>query len=193
MRLMADSELEPKSGFPIWKACRWVVLCVMAIVLFLMLKKPPSVADNMAPEAAKQQSAEVQTKLADLEMAHQRGETAEARFSSDEINGVLQQAQTEPTSAPAAAQQQQVSAPQQQPEVAAEPAPEISTTRVAFEGDHATGQFVVHAPGGKEIYLTISGKLKAVDGYASFEFTEGKIGEMPVPVALLNSRLQAKL
>jgi hypothetical protein len=189
---MADSGVEQKSGFPIWKLCRWAVLGAMVIVLLLMLKKPPSVAESMAPEAAKEQSAAVQTKLADLETAHQRGEAAEARFSSVEINGVLQQAQTEQTPAAAAVPPEPASKPQPQPE-AAEPAPEISTTRIAFEGDHATGQFVVHAPGGKDIYLTISGKIKAVEGYASFEFTEGKIGDMPVPVALLNSRLQAKL
>lgn len=189
---MADSDIGQQSGFPIWKLCRWTLLGAMVIVVLLMLKKPASVADSMAAETAKQQSTEVQTKMADLEAAHQRGEAAEARFSSDEINGVLQQAQSEQTGAPAAAAQRQpVRAPQQQE--AEEAAPEISTTRIAFEGDQATGQFVVHALGRKDIYLTISGKIKAVDGYASFEFTEGKIGDMPVPVALLNSRLQAKL
>jgi len=76
---------------------------------------------------------------------------------------------------------------------ATEPSPEITTTLIAFEGDHATGQFVVRGPAGKDIYLTVSGKIKAVDGYASFTFTEGKIGDMPLPLALLNSRLQAKL
>lgn len=187
---MASSEGKEKNGLTVWGMLRWVVLGALAIVVFLMLKRPLPVAEPMAVTAAKERSDEVQSKLADLETAHQRGEAAEARFSSDEINGVLQQAQTEQTPAPAA---QAKAVNQQSDPPASEPPPEISTTRIAFEGDHATGQFVVHGPAGKEIYLTISGKVKAVDGYASFEFTEGKIGDMPVPVALLNSRLQAKL
>lgn len=193
MRAMA-SEPE-KSGITIWKISRWLVLCALVLVILLMLKKPPSVAEPMPPAAAKEQSDSVQTKMADLEAAHSRGDSAEARFSNDEINGVLQQAQTGQQSQG----EQEVPAVSVRPHPVStqtdtpEPPPEITTTRVAFEGDHATGQFVVHGPAGKEIYLTISGKIKAVNGYASFEFTEGKIGEMPVPVALLNARLQAKL
>lgn len=194
MRAMATPAPEKKSGLTVWKASRWIILCGMAAVVFLMLKRPPAVADAVAPEAARQRSDDVQAKLTDLELAHQRGEAAEARFSTEDIDAVLQKAQTESAGAPVSAhpQPEPVAAPEQQ-SASSEPAPEISTTLVAFEGDHATGQFVVHALGGKDIYLTVSGKIKAVNGYASFEFTEGKIGEMPVPIALLNSRLQEKL
>lgn len=192
MRAMATPVSEKKSGLTVWQASRWIILCGLAAVIFLMLKKPPAVADAVAPEAAKHRSDDVQAKLADLELAHQRGEAAEARFSNEEINAVLQQAQTGPARALATAQPASAVAPDQR-STSPEPAPEISTTLVAFEGDHATGQFVVHALGGKDIYLTVSGRIKAVDGYATFEFTEGKIGEMPVPIALLNSRLQEKL
>lgn len=194
MRPMASSVSEKKSGLSVWKALRWIVLGATATAVFLMLKKPPAVADVMAPQAAKQRSDEVQAKLGDLELAHQRGEPAEARFSGEEINALLQRAQPEPAEASATTQRESAPAtvPEQRP-AAPEPAPEISTTLVAFEGDHATGQFVVRGPGGKDFYLTISGKIRAVDGYASFEFTEGKIGDMPVPIALLNARLQEKL
>ena len=170
---------------------RWIVLGAMVLVLLLILKKPRSIAEPMTAAVAKEQSEAVQSKLADLESARQRGEPAEARFSSEEINAAFQQAQTEPNTQ-GAVEPRPVKAPEQAGS-AAEPPPEITTTRIAFEGDQATGQFVVHGPLGKEIYLTISGKIKAVGGYASFEFTEGKIGDMPVPLALLNSRLQAKL
>lgn len=191
MRDMADSSVQQKGGLTIWKILRWTMLCAMLLVVVLMLKRPLPVAEPMAPAVAKERTEAVQGKMADLESAHQRGETAEARFSSEEINATFQQAQTEQTSAPGAIHPRPVQAPQQAD--GAESPPEITTTRIAFAGDQATGQFVVHGPGGKEIYLTISGKIRAVDGYASFEFTEGKIGDMPVPVALLNSRLQAKL
>jgi hypothetical protein len=195
MRGMATPVAQQKSRLAVWKVFRWIIVCGMVAVILLMLKKPPQLADVMVPETAKQRSDEVQAKLTDLELAHQRRETAEARFSAEEINAVLQRAQAEPAGtaadaqpqpSPAAAQEQRSTSP-------VEPRPEISTTLVAFEGDHATGQFVVHPLGGKDIYLTVSGKIKAVDGYASFEFTEGKIGEMPVPITLLNAQLQNKL
>jgi hypothetical protein len=183
-----------KSRLTTWKASRWIILCGMVAVIFLMLKKPRELAEVVVPETAKQRGDEVQAKLADLEQAHQRGEGAEARFSSEEINAVFQTAQAEPDGAFLTARPQPSAATAAEPRsTAPEPPPQINTTLVAFEGDHATGQFVVHALGGKDIYLTISGKIKAVNGYASFEFTEGKIGEMPVPISLLNARLQEKL
>src|SRR5262245_53483060 len=189
MPAMATPVPEKKSGLSVWKVSRWIILCGMAVVVFLMLQRPTAVSAAIAPATAKQRSDEVQAKLTDLESAHQRGEVAEARFSSQDIHAVLQQAQTEPAQTPETAP---ATAPEQRP-ASPQPPPEISTTLIRFEGDHATAQFVVHALGGKDVYLTISGKIKAVDGYANFEFTEGKIGEMPVPIALLNSRLQEKL
>jgi hypothetical protein len=194
MRAMTTPAREKKTGLTPWKISRWIILCGMAAVIFLMLKRPSAVADAVAPEAAKQHSDDFQAKLAELELAHQRGEAAEARFSSEEINAALQKAQAEPAGASADTHPQPpaVTSPEQR-STSSEPAPEISTTLVAFEGDHATGQFLVHVLGGKDIYLTVSGKIKAVNGFASFEFTEGKIGDMPVPIALLNSRLQDKL
>jgi hypothetical protein len=191
MRAMAPSARKQKSRLTFWKVGRWIILCGLVVVIFLMLKKPPAVAEAMAPEAVKQHSDEVQTKLADLEQAHQRGEASEARFSSEEINAVFQHGQNEPAGASAA--QPTPTGGSEQNAATPEQAPEINTTRVAFAGDHATGQFVVRGPGGKDIYLTISGKIKAVNGYAGFEFTEGKIGDMPVPISLLNARLQEKL
>jgi len=191
---MQDSASQKKGGLTPRKIVSYVVLFAMVVILLLILKKPMPVAEPMAPSAAKERSDEVQTKMAELETAHQRGEPAEARFSSEQINGVLQQAQTELAQAeksatPAAHSEVGKQASSQE----TEPLPEITTTQVAFEGDQAKGQFLVHGPGGKDIYLTIAGKIKAVNGYASFEFTEGKIGDMPVPVGLLNARLQAKL
>src|SRR5215470_407935 len=186
---MQDSVSQKKGGLTPRKIVSLVVLFAMVVILLLVMKKPMPVAEPMALSAAKERSDEVQMKMAELETAHERGEQAEARFSSEQINGVLQQAQTEKPATPAAQSDGAKPSSSQEPE----PLPEITTTQVAFEGDQAKGQFLVHGPGGKEIYLTIAGKIKAVNGYASFEFTEGKIGDMPVPVALLNARLQAKL
>src|SRR5262249_1382418 len=95
MRIMADSRVPQKNGLSAWKLLRWIVLGVMVLVIVLLLKKPRSIADPISPAVAKEQSDRMRNKLADLESAHERGETAEARFSSEEINAVFQQSQRE--------------------------------------------------------------------------------------------------
>jgi hypothetical protein len=63
---------------------------------------------------------------------------------------------------------------------------------INFVDDEATGQFIVHQYG-KDIYITLSGHLSAKDGYANIELTNAKIGNLSVPVSMINPRLQAKL
>ena len=76
--------------------------------------------------------------------------------------------------------------------VASEQAPEIRTAQVSFQDDQVTGQFVTNLYG-KDVYVTVSGKLGVSGGYVTFDPTAFKIGDMPVPVSLVNSRLQSKL
>ena len=175
------------SGFTLWKIFRLIVLAVLIVVLGLMIQRPERIARKLPSPVAKQRNDEFQAKLDELERAHGRGEIAEARFTAEEVNAAFQQSQTEtaPTQRPAAANPSAASA---------DPAADITNTNteIAFVDDQATGQFVVHAPG-KDLYVTISGRIGVVDGYATFEFTRAKIGDMPVPVSILNPRLQAKL
>lgn len=161
-----------------WKIIRWFVLGALVIVVLLILKKPRPVAERMPPAVAQEKSEMFQSKMQDLASAHLRGEAAEARFNGDEVNAAFEQSATEQ------AKTQDPNAP--------EAPPETRTVQIAFEDDHATGQFVADFHG-KDVYLTVSGKIGVADGYATFEFTQAKIGDMPVPVSLLNPRLQAKL
>jgi hypothetical protein len=64
--------------------------------------------------------------------------------------------------------------------------------QVTFSGDSVTGQFVanIHGP---DVYVTISGKLGTANGYVTFQPASLKIGDMPVPVAILRAPLQSKL
>jgi hypothetical protein len=71
-------------------------------------------------------------------------------------------------------------------------APVIKDQRVSFEGNLVHGQFLANVAG-KDVWLTVSGQLGSKDGYATFEPTEFKVGEMNVPVSLVNPALQKKL
>lgn len=64
--------------------------------------------------------------------------------------------------------------------------------QLEFNGDRITGQLVSEIQGHK-VYVTVRGRLGASDGYIDFQPDEVRIGNMPVPVGLLNGALQKKL
>jgi hypothetical protein len=71
-------------------------------------------------------------------------------------------------------------------------APSIKDQQVTFDGDVVHGQFLTQLAG-KDVWITVSGHLGDKDGYASFEPTEFKVGDLSVPVSLVNPALQKKL
>ena len=70
--------------------------------------------------------------------------------------------------------------------------PNIKDQQVTMEGDIVHGRFLTEIAG-KEVWVTISGHMGEKDGYATFEPTEFKVGDMEVPVSLVNPALQRKL
>ena len=59
-------------------------------------------------------------------------------------------------------------------------------------GDVARGQFTTQVAG-QDIYVTLAGHLGSQDGYVTFDPTEFKVGDLNVPVSLVNDALQKKL
>jgi hypothetical protein len=70
--------------------------------------------------------------------------------------------------------------------------PSVKDYQVNFEGDVAKGQFLTHVAG-KDVWVTLEGHLGSKDGYATFEPTKIKIGDLEVPVSLVNDQLQKRL
>jgi len=70
--------------------------------------------------------------------------------------------------------------------------PNIKDQQVTYEGDVVHGRFLTEIAG-KDVWVTISGHMGSKDGYATFEPTEFKVGDVSVPVALVNPALQRKL
>jgi hypothetical protein len=71
-------------------------------------------------------------------------------------------------------------------------APNIKDQKVTYDGDTVHGQFLTEIAG-KDVWITISGHMGQKDGYATFDPTEFKVGNMEVPVSLINPALQRKL
>lgn len=166
-----SGQKKPWSG---WTIARYGMLCFMLMLPALMLKRPALLAEPAAGAAVRHDSESFQDKWVDLEQAHLRGETSEFRFTTDEINAAFQEAI-----------QGRSDASSQDPSG-------VKPAQVFFAGDQVTGQFVSNVHG-KDVYLTVSGKLRVDDGYLTFDLSDMKIGDLPVPVSLVKMQLQSKL
>ncbi|HVO62147.1 MAG TPA: hypothetical protein VMT53_14510 [Terriglobales bacterium] len=70
--------------------------------------------------------------------------------------------------------------------------PVIKDQQVTMEGDVVHGRFLTEI-GGRDVWVTISGRMGEKDGYATFDPTEFKVGDTSVPVSLVNPALQRKM
>ena len=191
-----------------WKLDRIISVATLAtslIAIFLVLKKPQPVAPAQSPAAAAANVQSLEKKLEQLEQPKDPGQApAQVRFNSDEITAALAQAAAAlPATVPASAAMTSGTTPQTSPglptSVPASPdavigqgEPEVKDYKVNFDGDVARGQFVTQI-GGKDVYVTLAGHLGSKDGYATFDPTEFKVGDLNVPLSLVSGALQKKL
>jgi hypothetical protein len=70
--------------------------------------------------------------------------------------------------------------------------PVIKDQQVTMGGDIVHGKFLTEI-GGKDVWVTISGHMGEKDGYATFDPTEFKVGDVSIPVSLVNPALQREL
>ena len=185
----------------LWRVFRWVFLIVLFFVIFAFVRKPAPVAPETTPETVQVRSQEFDAKVQQLADAHGRGESSEARFTADEINAAITRTMQEPAptqsvTAPATATENQ-SAPNLPP-ATAEATPgtpggaPIRTVQVAFQGDEVTGQFATELYG-KQMYITLAGRLGSKNGYATFDLTSFKVGNFSIPMSLVGETFQQKL
>src|SRR2546427_861328 len=168
-----------------------VTLLTSLIAIFLVLKKPDPVAHAQPVAAAAANAQSFQDKLQQLDRAKQPGEApAEVQLSSDEVSAAIAQAAG---AIPLAGVAGSSSAPASSTDVASTTGqPEVKDYQVNFDGDIARGQFLTQVAG-KDVWVTLAGHLGSNDGYATFVPTEFKVGDLNVPVSLVNDALQKKL
>jgi hypothetical protein len=162
------------------------------------------VAPAPAPAQAAASAQSFERKLTQLQEPKSADDApSEVRMNSDEINAALAQAAgmlpagavAPPNSAPQNANGSSLPADRTNPSPGMEfpgAVPNIKDYQVAMDGDVVRGQFLTEIAG-KDVYLTLAGHLGAKDGYATFDATEVKIGDLSVPVSLVNDVLQKKL
>jgi hypothetical protein len=186
-------------------------LAASVVAIVLVLKKPAPVAHPQTPAAIAANAQSFGQKMDQLEQAAQQGSPApapsgnysapasnpqtavsapvaynaqpkaEVRLNSDEVGAALAQAIGTAGAGELSADSNLGSG-----------APTIKDQQVSFEGDVVHGQFLTEIAG-KDVWLSVSGHLASKDGYATFEATEFKVGDLNVPVSLVNPALQKKL
>lgn len=170
-----------------------VTLLSSLIAIYLVLKKPRPVAPPMPAAVAAAKAESFQEKLEQFEQPKQPGQTpAEVRLTSDEVSAALAQAAG---AIPASAQSGgslPASVPSSPDAPLAPGQPEVKDYQVNFDGDVARGQFLTQI-GGKDVYVTLAGHLGSKNGYATFDPTEFKVGDLSIPVSLVNDALQKRL
>ena len=166
-------------------------LAVSLAVLVLLFKRPQPVAPPQAPAVAAANAESFQNKISQLEKPSATGGApAEVHLNSAEITAAFAQAAGAiplNAAADAASGSQSVTAP-----IDPSAQPDIKDYNVNFDGDVAHGQFLTKIAG-RDVWVTVSGHLGSKDGYATFDPTEFKVGDVSIPASLVNDALQKKL
>jgi hypothetical protein len=174
-------------GMKKWKIDRIISIATLVtslIAIYLVAKKPRPVAAPQTPAAAAANAQSFQEKLQQLDQPKEpEAPPAEVHITSNEVSAAMAQAAG---AIPAAASQQLG------PTTDIGSMPNILDQQVSFDGDQVHGQFLTNIAG-KDVWVTVSGHLGSKDGYATFDPTEFKIGDMSVPVSLVNDALQKKM
>lgn len=179
----------------------FATLAISILTLVLVLKRPAPIAPAVAPALAAANAQSFQEKVNQLAQPKAPGEgESEVRMSSAEVSAALAQATGLMTSegsgkpsasVPATTTPSAPSSPNAPMEFTGS-VPDIKDYQVSMDGDIVRGQFLTQIAG-KDVYLTLAGHLGSRDGYATFDATEVKVGDLSVPVSLVNGVLQKKL
>jgi len=174
-------------------------LAISVFTLFLVLRKPTPVGGPISPAATAANAQSFQEKVNRLDQPTAPGESgAEVRLTGGELTAAIAQATgLLPTTTTAASNANGVPSTSSAPSPGGAPefpgaVPNIKDYQVSMDGDIVRGQFLTQIAG-KDVYLTLAGHLGAKDGYATFDATEVKVGDLNVPVSLVNDALQKKL
>ncbi len=184
----------------------FATLAISILTLVLVLKRPAPVAPALAPAAAAANAQSFQEKVNKLAQPKTPGEgQSEVRMNSGELSAALAEAaglmpaaassasgtpsgSSSPTSSTSSS-----GTPAENPAMEFPGAvPNIKDYQVSMDGDIVRGQFLTQIAG-KDVYLTLAGHLGSKDGYATFDATEVKVGDLSVPASLVNEVLQKKL
>ena len=151
------------------KVSRIISLSVLALALIAVIMALRAPSATPVPVSS-QDAKSFDEKILSLEQAHQQGLTKTAHITEAELSSKLQQSLEESAANP-------------QGSVV------LKAASVHLEGDGFVGLFTLSVSG-KELYLTMTGKLAALDGTLQIEPSTGKLGRLPIPAPVFRSLLE---
>ena len=167
-------------------------LTVSVAALVLVLRKPQPVAPTLPPAEVKANAESYQNKIEQLEQPRAPGQTNEVRINAQEVNAAIAQAAGALSVGSAPLSNTPTGGSRDLSGDLGAGEPDIKDYRVNFEGDVAKGQFLTRIAG-KDVWVTLEGHLTSKDGYATLEPTKIKVGDLEIPVSLVNDQLQKRL
>jgi hypothetical protein len=174
-------------------------LTTSVVALILVLKKPAPVATPLPAPAVAANAQSLQQKMQQLDEAREQGQSgAEVRLNAQEVAAAIAQASgllSPGAGSVGSTAQGSPSASDGANPLSGDLGPgdaSVKDYQVNFEGDVAKGQFLTHVAG-KDVWVTLEGHLGSKDGYATFDPTKIKIGDLEIPVSLVNDQLQKRL
>lgn len=160
----------------LYRVFRWVLLAASMIVFFLILRPdtPPEVQVDAKALAS------LQSKVASMHQAA-AGQARELHLNEAELNGWLRSNLAVASASPS-------------PKGAEDPTAEeaqsnVRDVRVTLDGDRIHG-YVLFELYGKNLSLTLNGRLELRDGYLRLTPTAMKLGSLPIPRATLERAVQ---
>lgn len=179
-----------------WTGKRIVTIVLVAgsvVTTYQLLSKPQRVAVPQNAETARVNAQSFDQKLEQLRAPRTAGSPpAEVHFSSDEVSAEMAQSMGAAPAAPTTTAKPVNSVPNSPDAEIGSGEVQVKDYQVKLDGDVARGQFLTEIAG-KDIYVTLAGHLGSQDGFVTFDPTEFKIGDLNIPVSLVNSALQKKL
>lgn len=134
------------------------------ICLWLLLRQPSFAAAEPTPEAARSFT----EKITQLTLAHEQGFAGEIHLTEAEINSQIAEGlKDHPSPAGAAG---------------------LKGAKVRLEGDRLVALLTVNMKG-RDVYVTVGGKLGFADHSVRLIPSEVRIGSLPVPVSWVKGRI----
>jgi len=185
-------------------------LCASLIAIFLVLRRPAPIAQPQTPATVQQHAGSLDQSIV---RSNDGTNPPQANVTSSPRNSGSIGAQTSAIQASSGVQNGKADATVNSDQISAvlaqalgvagagglspdsnigSGAPPIKDQQVSVDGDLVHGRFLTEIAG-KDVWITISGHIGEKDGFATFDPTEFKVGDMNVPVSLVNPALQRKL
>ena len=191
-----------------YRVARWACLALLVMVMILLLRQAPAPQIPYDPEAKSRLNA----KLTALETGARAGQPHQLRLDAAELNSFLgdnlalkqdDDRATTPPSLPTAPSQRIQPAP---PAASAPGAPETASSLPSLEEVQSTVRdvkitmrddrvqaYVLFDFHGKDLSLTLEGRLRVAGGYLRFEPVSGKLGSLPLWQSTLEKAVQRML